>query len=150
LRQDLVPVTCRNFLFLILGSRGSTFFLAIDSFYHLVFVLLLTNSLQGFNPDDGITYHYKGSRIHRILRGQFFQSGDLLDQKGLCSRSVMNNGGLFKDENFVLRSLTHHNPIYSLTNALIGMLDLVVLVCVIEVQTRMVHYFKYASLIILI
>lgn len=76
---------------------------------------LLTNSLKisylltyiiiikGFNPEDGITYHYKGNRIHRVLRGQFFQSGDLLDQKGLCSRSVMNDGGLFKDENFVLR-----------------------------------------------
>lgn len=32
-----------------------------------------------------------------------FQSGDLLDQKGSCSRSVYHDGSYFRDENFILR-----------------------------------------------
>jgi len=102
--------------------------------------------MKGFNPDDGITYHYKGNRIHRVLRGQFFQSGDLLDQRGLCSRSVMTNGGLFKDENFVLRLQPRvlFFSISMLTTSYIDMLDLVVLVCAIEALIRMDPCFKCA------
>jgi cyclophilin family peptidyl-prolyl cis-trans isomerase len=77
LRKDLVPVACSNFLTLCSGLKG-----------------------QG---DDGIIYHYKGIRLHRIVKDGLFQSGDLLDSKGDCSRSIYNNGGLFRDENFIFR-----------------------------------------------
>lgn len=77
LRKDLVPITCQNFLSLITNQRG-------------------------VGP-DGINYHYKGTRIHRVKSNVYFQGGDLLDEQGNCSRSVYNNGSLFKDENFLLR-----------------------------------------------
>jgi cyclophilin family peptidyl-prolyl cis-trans isomerase len=77
LRKDLLPIACSNFLTLCSGSRGQA--------------------------DDGIIYHYKGIHIHRIIKDVLFQSGDLLDSKGDCSRSIYNNGGLFRDENFIFR-----------------------------------------------
>ena len=77
LRSDLVPVTCANFLSLISGSRGVGF--------------------------DGIKYSYKGTKIHRICRDVLFEGGDLLGENGECSRSIYNNGGLFSDENYILR-----------------------------------------------
>jgi len=77
LRNDLCPVAVNNFVTLITGKNG-------------------------YGP-DGIKYHYENCRIHRIVQGLFFQSGDLLDQRGNCSRSIYNNGGLFKDENFIFR-----------------------------------------------
>ncbi len=77
LRKDLVPVACSNFFTLCAGSKG---------FGH-----------------DGVRYHYKGTRIHRVVKDQLFQSGDLMDAKGDCSRSIYNNGGLFRDENFIFR-----------------------------------------------
>ena len=77
LRCDLVPVACANFLALVRGDKG-----------------------RGI---DGVSYHFKGVRIHRILKNRLFQSGDLLDKKGECSRSIYNNGGLFRDENFIFR-----------------------------------------------
>ena len=80
LRQDLCPVTCANFLALVTGQLG--------------FGL------------DGVNYNYKGCRLHRVSQ-YVFQSGDLLDQRGNCSRSMYNQGALFRDENFVLR---HSGP----------------------------------------
>lgn len=77
LRQDLCPIVCANFLLLIEGSRGV--------------------------GNDGVLYHYKGSRIFRAVKDKLFTAGDLLDEHGNCSRSTYNEGGLFKDENFVLR-----------------------------------------------
>ena len=77
LRGDLCPVAVANFVTLITGKNGY--------------------------GADGVNYHYKNCRIHRIVAGHFFQSGDLLDQKGNCSRSIYNHGGLFKDENFIFR-----------------------------------------------
>lgn len=77
LRNDMVPVACGNFLALCSGLRG--------------------------RGEDGVNYHYKGIRIHRIVKDMLFQSGDLLDTKGDCSRSIYNHGGLFRDENFILR-----------------------------------------------
>jgi cyclophilin family peptidyl-prolyl cis-trans isomerase len=77
LRQDLVPVAAGNFLSLCSGIRG--------------------------RGEDGVNYHYKGTRIHRIVKDQLFQSGDLLDTKGDTSKSIYNHGGLFRDESFVLR-----------------------------------------------
>eukprot|EP01032_Pedospumella_encystans_P010897 gene10897-12715_t len=77
LRKDIVPVACGNFLALCTGLRG--------------------------RGEDGVNYHFKGIRIHRIVKDLMFQSGDLLDAKGECSRSIYNHGGLFRDESFVLR-----------------------------------------------
>lgn len=77
LRNDLVPVACANFLTLITGKIGW--------------------------GQDGVNYHYANSRLHRILKGVLWEAGDLLDQRGNCSRSIYNKGGLFQDENFILR-----------------------------------------------
>ncbi len=77
LRKDLVPVACSNFFTLCSGSKG--------------------------RADDGVRYHYKGIKIHRIVKDVLFQCGDLLDTNGDCSRSIYNNGGLFRDENFIFR-----------------------------------------------
>lgn len=76
LRRDLVPVACANFLSLCEGTIGV--------------------------GDDGVRYHYKGTKIHRIVKDSLFQGGDLLDQDGECSRSIY-HGGVFRDENFILR-----------------------------------------------
>eukprot|EP01035_Chromulina_nebulosa_P016950 gene16950-22442_t len=40
-----------------------------------------------------------------LVRGHlgYGRDGDLLDEKGNCSRSIYNNGGYFRDENFILR-----------------------------------------------
>ena len=77
LRNDIAPVACANFLGLITGKNGY--------------------------GRDGVCYHFKGVRIHRVIRNLYFQSGDLLDEQGNCSRSILNSGGLFRDENFILR-----------------------------------------------
>ena len=77
LRNDLVPVACANFLTLITGKLGW--------------------------GADGVNYTYEGSRLHRIIKGVLWEAGDLLDQRGNCSRSIYSKGGLFKDENFLLR-----------------------------------------------
>jgi cyclophilin family peptidyl-prolyl cis-trans isomerase len=77
LRKDLVPVASANFMALCSGIRGW--------------------------GEDGVKYHYQGTRIHRIVKDLMWQSGDLLDTKGDCSRSIYNNGGLFRDESFILR-----------------------------------------------
>ena len=77
LRQDLVPITCSNFLMLISGSRGI--------------------------GTDGIHYTYKGTKIHRVSQDFLFQAGDLLNEGGNCSMSASHTGGVFQDENFLLR-----------------------------------------------
>jgi cyclophilin family peptidyl-prolyl cis-trans isomerase len=77
LRSDIVPVSCLNFVYLVTGKLGYA--------------------------DDGVCYHYKGIRAHRIVKNQYFQSGDLLDERGLCSRSSFGDGRYFRDENFILR-----------------------------------------------
>ena len=77
LRRDLLPVACANFLTLCEGTIGV--------------------------GADGVRYHYKGTKIHRVIKDTFFQAGDLLDQDGECSRSIYNHGGLFRDENYLLR-----------------------------------------------
>jgi len=77
LRRDLLPVTCTNFMTLCTGVRGF--------------------------GDDGVMYSYKGTKIHRVVKNVLFQAGDLMGLDGLSSRSIYNNGGLFRDENFLLR-----------------------------------------------
>jgi cyclophilin family peptidyl-prolyl cis-trans isomerase len=76
LRRDLVPIACSNFLALITGVRGI--------------------------GDDGVPYRYKGTKIFRVTSDLTFVGGDLLDEKGECSKSA-HNGGYFHDENFILR-----------------------------------------------
>ena len=73
----MVPVAASNFFALCSGEKGV--------------------------GADGIRYHFKGMRIHRIVKDLLFESGDLLDSGGMCSRSIYNNGGYFRDENFIFR-----------------------------------------------
>jgi cyclophilin family peptidyl-prolyl cis-trans isomerase len=77
LRKDLLPVAANNFLQLCEGGLGV--------------------------GDDGVRYHYRGTKIHRIIKDRFFQGGDLLDQDGECSKSIYEGGKCFRDENFLLR-----------------------------------------------
>lgn len=76
LRRDLLPVASSNFLSLCSGSKGV--------------------------GEDGIRYHFKGIKIHRIYKDLLFQSGDLLNSDGNCSRSIY-DGNVFRDENFIFR-----------------------------------------------
>lgn len=76
LRKDIVPVAVANFLSLCSGARGV--------------------------GADGIRYHYKNCRIHRVVKNLFWQCGDLMNTDGECSRSIY-DGKLFRDENFILR-----------------------------------------------
>jgi len=102
-----VPVASANFLSLVKGSYG-------------------------VNHKDSVRYHYLGTKIHRVVKNKIFQGGDLLGilshnlnsiphwerakwqvftilclvvagEAGNCSRSVYQSGGLFADENFILR-----------------------------------------------
>jgi hypothetical protein len=77
LRQDIAPVSAINFELLCSGEKG--------------------------RGPEGVLYHYKGTRIHRIVRNILCEGGDLMGESGDCSRSTYNNGGLFADENFILR-----------------------------------------------
>lgn len=81
LRCDLVPIACTNFLSLIVNAKG-------------------------VGP-DGVKYGYKGCKLYRIVKNLLFQTGDLRNEKGHCSRSIYNDGGLFGDENFIFR---HSGP----------------------------------------
>jgi cyclophilin family peptidyl-prolyl cis-trans isomerase len=76
LRRDLVPVAATNFYELCAGSRGV--------------------------GADGIKYHYKGTRIHRVVKDVMFQGGDFMDTEGDTSRSIY-GGKCFRDENLILR-----------------------------------------------
>ena len=78
LRNDIAPVCSANFLMLIKGGLGV--------------------SLK-----DSVRYHYKGTKIHRVVKDKLLQGGDLLDEYGHCSRSTYKDGSLFADENFILR-----------------------------------------------
>jgi hypothetical protein len=82
LRSDLLPVACFNFMALCTGLRG-------------------------LSISDGVNYHYKGTRLHRVLRNTYFQAGDLMGTNGDCSRSIYNDGGVFADENFIFRFVTN-------------------------------------------
>jgi cyclophilin family peptidyl-prolyl cis-trans isomerase len=76
LRRDLLPVAATNFYELCTGNRGY--------------------------GEDGVRYHYKGTRIHRVWSNIVFQGGDLLDTEGDNSRSIY-GGKLFRDENLIFR-----------------------------------------------
>ena len=52
LRTDLVPLASSNFLNLVMGA--------------------------GVNIRDSVKYHYKGTKIHRVVKDKLFQAGDLL------------------------------------------------------------------------
>lgn len=76
LRRDVCPVASENFLVLVQGKLGNV---------------------------DGVPFMYKGTRLHRIVRDILLQGGDLKDSQGECSHSIYNRGGVFRDENFILR-----------------------------------------------
>lgn len=78
LRMDICPMVCSNFIEILKGTRGTSIY-------------------------DGITYSYEDTKLHRIVKDRFFEGGDLLGSDGECSRSIYNRGGLFCDENFILR-----------------------------------------------
>lgn len=44
------------------------------------------------------------------------QGGDLLDQRGNCSRSIFANGSLFRDENYIFRQAKVENEAYHLSS----------------------------------
>ena len=74
LRADLVMMTCENFRLLCTGERGQ---------------------------HDGVRLHYKNTKFHRIVRNSHIQGGDLRDGTGETSIGAL--GGIFPDENFILR-----------------------------------------------
>jgi len=43
-----------------------------------------------------VPLHYKGSRLHRLVRGSFLQGGDFVFSNGAGGESIW--GGTFKDE----------------------------------------------------
>ena len=119
LRRDVCPVASENFLSLVQGKLGTV---------------------------DGIPFRYKGTRVHRIVRDVLLQGGDLMDAQGECSRSIYNRGGVFRDENFILRhvgagvlSCLNRGPdsngsLFQITLAAVPMLDErhVVFGCVVD------------------
>lgn len=80
LYKDKCPKTCENFRCLCTGERG------------------LSNVTK-------VPLHYKGSKIHRIVRDFIVQGGDITDGNGRGGDSIY--GGSFDDEDL---SLKHDRP----------------------------------------
>ena len=76
LRNDIVPLTCANFLMLCTGQRGNS-------------------------QISGVPLHYKGCKFHRIIPKFMCQSGDFTEHDGHGGESIY--GKYFKDENFELQ-----------------------------------------------
>jgi hypothetical protein len=51
------------------------------------FLALCTNS-QGKSKESGIPLHYKGSKVHRVVKGFMFQAGDILFGNGTGGESI--------------------------------------------------------------
>jgi cyclophilin family peptidyl-prolyl cis-trans isomerase len=88
LRQDIAPIACANFLQLVLGTVGKT--------------------RAATEPGFEDVYRYKGTRLHRIVRNQIVEGGDLRGTDGEFNQSgfpvtLENPEGTFPDENFILR-----------------------------------------------
>ena len=65
------PSACANFAALCAGSAGRA-------------------------KGSGVPLHYRGSRLHRLVRGAFLQGGDFVFSNGAGGESIW--GGKFKDE----------------------------------------------------
>jgi peptidyl-prolyl cis-trans isomerase-like 6 len=74
------PKTCENFRALCTGERGTS-------------------------KVGGVTLSYKGTLVHRVVRGGWIQGGDVTGKRGDGGESVY--GPRFADENF---SVTHDRP----------------------------------------
>jgi len=71
--SDLCPKACENFLLLCTGKNGR-------------------------DPSTNVSLTYEGCPIHRIVKGGWIQSGDILDGSG--SNSISAFGSVFEDECF--------------------------------------------------
>uniref|UniRef100_A0A7S4KWT1 Peptidyl-prolyl cis-trans isomerase n=1 Tax=Guillardia theta TaxID=55529 RepID=A0A7S4KWT1_GUITH len=86
--SDLVPRAAENFRCLCTGEKGKGVF------------------------DKEL--HYKGSRIHRIIRGFLLQGGDFIYGNGMGNESIY--GETFEDED-LSHSFTHERGAVSMANA---------------------------------
>lgn len=74
--NDIAPKTCRNFRALCTGEGGES----------------------GHSEHR---LHYRGSVIHRVIRGGWIQGGDIWMKRGDGGESIF--GPLFEDENFAVK-----------------------------------------------
>ena len=77
---EVAPRTAENFRSLITGERGR------------------------HPTDKSVLLHYKGSKIHRVVKDSHCQGGDLMNGDGTWSKSAFAPPAEeFEDENFILR-----------------------------------------------
>ena len=79
LRADIVPIGSENFRQLCTGERG-------------------------MSKKTGVRLHYRGNKLHRIVRDKYIVGGDLARGDGMHSECAFGTAtGKFPDENYLLR-----------------------------------------------